>query len=75
MVPALSFVPEIHLKASFEMVVEDLCQTIDNCKLERVSEQTDELLSYFRKTYLKGEGLVEQTNFPNKHLAHLTVFN
>ena len=47
------------------MVVEDLCQTIDNCKLERVSEQTGELLSYFQKTYLKGEGLVErEPTFP-----------
>ena len=55
MISALAFIPISEVEKGFELLVKEICHVLDkreagNCNLEK----TDQLRSYFQRTYLKG---------------------
>ena len=55
MLPALAHVPPCHVKASFELVVEEIAEVIDKETFDdSISEKVDELALYFKNTYIEG---------------------
>ena len=55
MLPALALVPPCHVKASFELVVEEIAEVIDKETFdETISEKVDELALYCKNTYIEG---------------------
>ena len=53
MLPTLAHVPPAHVKASFELVIEEITDVIEREKFEEsVVEKTDELAIYFKSTYI-----------------------
>ena len=53
MLPALAHVPPAHVKASFELVVEEITDVIEREQFEEsVVEKMDQLAIYFKSTYI-----------------------
>ena len=62
MIPALSFVPEYMVSASFDLVIEEIQEVSEVLELEQESLQMmDDLTYYFQKTYIKGETIGRNT--------------
>ena len=58
MIPALAFVPLDHMEPCFNLVIEELDNSLHQLNLEdTVAEQTDDLAGYSQRTYIKGENL------------------
>ena len=65
MLPALAHVPPCHVKASFELVVEEIAEVIDKETFDdSISEKVDELALYFKNTYIEGPTVTKKAPFP-----------
>ncbi len=71
MMPALSFVPEPLVEASFELVLEETCEPQDRQELEESTTiKTEELASSFHKNYIRGETILSVPVFPSSLWNH-----
>ena len=58
MISALAFIPAAEVEKAFELLVEEILHVFDKLKADTsVLEKTDQLGSYFKSTYRKGEQL------------------
>ena len=65
MLPALSHVPPAHVKASFELVIEEITDVIERQQFEEsVVEKMDELVKYFKSTYIKNSIVIRKPPIP-----------
>ena len=56
MVPALNFVPEPMVLASFDLVIEKIQDVCKSVKVDtEYLQMIDELTSYLQRTYIRGE--------------------
>ena len=65
MLPALAHVPPAHVKASFELVIEEITDVIEREQFEEsVVEKMDELAIYFKSTYIENPIVNKKPPFP-----------
>ena len=65
MLPALAHVPPAHVKASFELVIEEITDVIEREQFEEsVVEKMDELAIYFKRTYIENPIVNKKPPFP-----------
>ena len=65
MLPALVHVPPAHVKASFELVIEEITDVIEREQFEEsVLEKMDELAIYFKSTYIENPIVNKIPPFP-----------
>ena len=65
MLPALSHVPPAHVKASFELVIEEIADVIERDQFEEsVVEKMDELVIYFKSTYIENPIVIKKPPIP-----------
>ena len=55
MVPALAFLPVYRIEEGFNLVMEEIADTLAKLKVaDDIAENLEKLLSYFQKTYIRG---------------------
>ena len=55
-IPALNFVPTDLVEQSFESLIDEIEHVVDRLDLEQsLSDEIDELASYFQRSYIRGE--------------------
>ena len=65
MLPALAHVPPIRVKASFELVIEEIADVNEREQFEEsVVEKMDELAIYFKSTYIENPIVNKKPPFP-----------
>ena len=65
MLPTLAHVPPAHVKASFELVIEEITDVIEREQFEEsVVEKMDELAIFFRGTYIENPIVNKKPPFP-----------
>ena len=65
MLPALAHVPLAHVKASFQLVIEEITDVIEREQFEEsVVEKMDELAIYFKSTYIENPIVNKKPPFP-----------
>ena len=65
MLPALAHLPLSHVKAAFELVIDDITDVIESEGFDtNVIEKTDELTMYFKNTYIENPLPNRSTQFP-----------
>ena len=65
MLPALAHVPPAHVKASFELVIEEITDVTEREQFEEsVVEKMDELAIYFKSTYIENPIVNKKPLFP-----------
>ena len=65
MLQALAHVPSAHVKASFELITEEITDVIERKQFEEnVVEKIDELAIYFKSTYIENPLLNKKPPFP-----------
>ena len=70
MIPALSFVPEPMVSASFDLVIEEIQDVCEIAKLDtEYLQMIDDLTSYFQRTYIRGEKIGRINREPQYPLA------
>ena len=65
MLPALALVPASDVKGAFELVIEEITEVIDKEKFdESVTEKVEELVLYFKNSYIEGPTITKKAPFP-----------